>query len=250
MEGVWVQHEAWKIYSAYAIGILVAVIIGLLSGNLGSVAGLSEKLNFAVGLASLILAIIAIVGSLIAAGDNTRTLVRIGDAAGAVSAAVDQLKMVSGKLASDTEIVATIPAHLKTLDDRVSEATGKIGSGAGPAPSTPSSPPDFSKTNAVSGNTWGGALCLYICCRAIETKKSFSASDVSGGNLERTKFLDGYISSLWYFKTLEMTRSKDGVYEIFSTYGMKSSKVLKDIKTLSKQEYFNETIPQVDAYFA
>jgi hypothetical protein len=67
-----------KVHMGWTIGVLVAVIIGLLSKDLGTVTGIKDILSFALSFASLILALIAIFQSILSSGSFDRLMSSLG----------------------------------------------------------------------------------------------------------------------------------------------------------------------------
>ncbi|WP_139216521.1 hypothetical protein [Sphingomonas sp. NFR04] len=185
----------WSIHSRWIIGILVALLIGVLSVNWVAVKDLSSIISFAVGLSSLVLAVIAIFQSLTSNANVESTLVSARDAA-------SQASIVSQGLVDSSNLIREIAAEAQAASSSALDAVKDLSLAAskiidsneqnsnairqiqdglkGRSPEADNVLPG--KNNEVNYNlksfSMGGAALVYALALAYKNRVSFKLKDV------------------------------------------------------------------------
>lgn len=116
-----------KVHFTYIVIILVAIIVVLLTVQWGGISNLASYLNFALGVASLLLAVIAIVYAFFANNAFTQTVAKLDSAATIIKEETGDLeKAVQGM---QTQLVE-IPNALNVLKDQVAKTQDSFNSAA------------------------------------------------------------------------------------------------------------------------
>ncbi len=108
--------ETFKIHSYYIGGILVAIIVGLLTIQWGSIPDLSDRISFALTLASLLLAILAIVYSIMSSSSWAQTI-------GTLRGISDDVTVTTAELG---EATANLREEIKSIPERLGGLEGKV----------------------------------------------------------------------------------------------------------------------------
>ncbi|MDI5986428.1 hypothetical protein QLQ85_16670 [Halomonas sp. M4R5S39] len=112
------ESSNYKIHSTYAIVILSAIIVGLVSVKWSEVPRLYEYINFALTMSSLILAILAIVYALHSSGTLFKTLDKIEGSAESIKTISSDISESNNELRKEVErIPSAITSVDKKLDD-------------------------------------------------------------------------------------------------------------------------------------
>jgi hypothetical protein len=164
-----------KIHLCWTIGVLTSVIIILVSVYWNGVKDLAGILNFALGLTSLVLAVVAIVYGFIANNSFAGTVAKIESAASAIN-----------------DVVRAIPEKLSSIEKTTQDMHKTIASSQGKPPSPPS--PQENKEILAFVNivieeflrtsSWNGLKLMQTCRRCCEKKleldlKAFCSVDDS-----------------------------------------------------------------------
>lgn len=107
-----------RVHVGYVIGILVAIIILLLTVQWGSIKDLSQLISFALTLASLILALLAIVYSFFSNASLAQSLSTLTRVAGEVQDVSETITNSTSRLRAE---IASIPSALSEVSRHVSE---------------------------------------------------------------------------------------------------------------------------------
>ncbi len=168
-----------KIHFGYIISILVAVIIALVTVKWSDIPTLANYLYFALGVASLVLAVVAIVYAFLANNSFNLTVAKLESAASAIQTETGILeKSVSGLAKRLNEV----PEALQLIEGKVSrthallEASSQQHKGEPQNQSKSASIDEFA-VNVIDhffmSSSWNGLKVLHLCYLACEKKKEF-----------------------------------------------------------------------------
>jgi hypothetical protein len=196
-----------KTHLFWIIGVLTIIIIVLLSVNWNSVKDLAGILNFALGLTSLVLAIVAIIYGFVANNAFAGTVSRIETAASDISL-----------------VVKEIPDLLKVIDRRTLDMQNKMAISASAASQErPSSPPaeqskaiqEFANSvvaEFLRASSWNGLKLLYVCRVCFEKKLEFDLRKLcSLDNSMSYDYAFGYLVASASASLLRFAASVDNV---------------------------------------
>jgi hypothetical protein len=178
------------IHFYYIIGILVAIVIVLMSVDWGTNTTLANTLNFALGLTSLVLALVAIIYAFVANHSFSGTVTKIETAASSVKEETSRLEISLKALES---AVKEIPKSLNDISHGITETQKLIAVSSQQAKQEPPPPPPANENNIQAfANTvidyymrvssWNGLKVIYLCYEACQKKlkvdlKEWTASD-------------------------------------------------------------------------
>jgi hypothetical protein len=209
-----------KIHFGYIVSILLAIIIALLTVQWSEIPNLANYLNFALGAASLVLAVVAIVYAFFANNSFSMTVAKLDSAASTIKDETTDLeKAVQGL----EEHVKEIPKALHLLEDKMSKTHALIEASSQQQKAQPiqNDAALLGFINAVmdyflSISSWNGLKVLYVCQLAFEKQKQIDLKEWT--ELDKTISFDyafGYLvssSSAGFFNhTMEGTKVKVSV---------------------------------------
>lgn len=258
----------WNIHSAWIIGILLAILIGSTSVDWNAIKDLPGIISFAVGLSSLILAVIAIFQTLSSTGSVEASLAAVREATEgsarvsselAASTAVIQQAASDAHAASSSAMAATsnfasISATIIESNQAGAEAVLKLreeisSKGSEPVAQAPTaSPQDLARNKKGS---MGGTTVTYAAIKSFETQKQFSFADIFLGDGD-TSWEQGYLAGLIDYGYLTLTRDSGKI----TVDSVNVSDLVAERKRLKTRVYggssgktFRRRIAQVDAFF-
>jgi predicted PurR-regulated permease PerM len=113
-----IMDAKYKIHAFYIIGILLSIIVVLLTNNSSGIPNLGEKISFALTLASLILAVLAIGYAVYSNATISQTTSILNDASRNISNTATDIS----KAAQDLVLrVEEIPTRLDSVEGKVVE---------------------------------------------------------------------------------------------------------------------------------
>lgn len=168
-----------RIHLGWIIVILVAVIIALVTVKWSSVPDLLSYLNFALGVTSLVLALVAIIYAIVSNSSMTVTVSKIESGASAVEHETKRLESAVSGLKVQLE---AIPSALRAVEGKVDQTHMLISQSAQQReksteePRTSESNDQFTK--AVIDHffrvcSWNGVKIVLLCKLACEKKTDF-----------------------------------------------------------------------------
>lgn len=92
------NDQRWRIHTGWVIADLLLVIIVLLTVDLGDQAQLADRLMFALALASLVLALVAIIYTFFRHSNLTQTIGRLTTASTEISSSAEQVQAAADEL--------------------------------------------------------------------------------------------------------------------------------------------------------
>lgn len=189
-----------KIHLFWTIGVLATFIIVLLSVNWNGIKDLAGILNFALGLTSLVLAIIAIIYGFIANNAFAGTVSKIETAASDIN-----------------QVVKTIPDKLNVIDRRTHEMHQMAITASAASQVKPASPAaeqskaiqDFINivvAEFLRVSSWNGLKLLYVCRICFEKELVFDLKQLcSLDNSMSYDYAFGYIVASTSANVLKFT---------------------------------------------
>jgi hypothetical protein len=160
----------------WTIGVLVAIIVGLVVIRWSIYPNFVDRVNFSASLASLILAVLAIVYAFISNQSFNDAVARLE---GASRAATDN----NARLEASLELVKKMSGRIETFDDKLSRiaSTPPPGAKADPLPE-PGSSPMIDAVKLVNGiigaGSWNGLKVIKACQLANLQKRTFNLREM------------------------------------------------------------------------
>ena len=168
-----------KIHFGYVVSILVAIIIVLLTKKWAEIPNLANYLNFALGVASLVLAVVAIVYAFFANNSFNVTVSKLESAATTIKDETGDLE----KAVHGLELqLKDIPAKLLSLEGQVSKTHALVEASsqqpkAEAVQQNPNIPVEQFANQVIERflvvSSWNGLKVMYLCLRACEKQKEF-----------------------------------------------------------------------------
>ena len=191
-----IMNSTQKIHMSWTIGVLSAIIIGLVSVKWSDIPNLGTIVNFGVGFTSMVLAVIAIFYGFISQNSSTQTLSQINSAATDI-----------------TKTVAEVPAKLKSMEGSLSVTLTKIDAAANEITKTVSTLPgtlDSIKTSVLETEKsakaahegtkeFGARLAMTAAVQASPSKQDDANPSATLTQELLNKTLDEFLGSIsWY----------------------------------------------------
>lgn len=191
----WRRHG--RVHLGWTIAVLAGLVIGLASLKLGTDDSVKDILNFAVALASLVLALLAIIQALLAGGELT-------SAVNAVEDSVAGLREPTSQLTAAAAIISGHSEHIGLSASSIQNITEQLLAQRSAPESSVSSTPAFSANDIIPRLTASGAFALYVCLRSFETQKPIPSqmAELDGVN----GWLWGYINALANLSLIGISR--------------------------------------------
>lgn len=235
-----------RVHLLYWLGIAIAIIIALASNDLSKKADIYNVLSFALTFASLILAIIAIIQSLVANNSSASVLT-------AVQAAADQTRAASQQIEASADELRT---HVQEIPSRLNDLAGKVDK-------THTAIDAFASSRALkelvadeadsSGNpvdeakaylrrcTIGGALSWHVVVGSLDRDVEVDIDSITPDSAQNN-YIAGFIAANAASGDIEMEKhgSKIKVKSINKPFGSYLSSALKDVFTASEKKDKNQ----------
>lgn len=188
----------------WTIGVLIAVVLGLLSMKLGTDDSIKDVLNFALALASLMLAMVAIVQALIAGGDLSRTM-------SGVTAAVAEIRQPAQQLAEAAFVIGNYSENIGLHALEIREGTSRLLARTETVPeSSVSDNPSYSAAEMLPQLSPMAALALYLCLRSFETGRPIPSYAFK--EMPTTFWVWGYINALSNLSLIGIERDEQHAF--------------------------------------
>jgi hypothetical protein len=171
------QWEKTKIHFGYIILILIAIIIFLFTKDFKDNQSIASTINFAVGLVSVVLAVVAIFYSFIANGALQGSVSEINSASNSIKGETVSLHQ---SLKNVLDVVGHIPDHLKSIEGRLENLSSKQATHL-EATQLPNDASIVSFARQVvdrymTSSSWNGIKLLYLC--HLASKESIGDFDL------------------------------------------------------------------------
>jgi hypothetical protein len=163
------QWDKIKIHVGYIISILIVIIICLLTKDFKDNQSIASTINFAVGMVSVVLAVVAIVYSFIANGTLQGSVSEINSASSSIKGETASLHL---SLKSVLDVVGHIPDHLTSIENKLISLSSKQAEHleAKPLPNE-ASIVTFARDvvdRYMTSSSWNGIKLLYLCYLAAK----------------------------------------------------------------------------------
>jgi hypothetical protein len=240
--------RTWNTHAWYVTGILLTLLVGTLSVKLNPGDNLGAIVSFALGLSSLILAIVAIVQSLVGGSEVSKSLGEVRAASEGIKAAADDLKSLASQVSGVGSKMVETQGELAGILKNQSQLN--IPSGTGTHEGLPTKP--TGKINLIE-LPMGGAEAMYAAAWSMETQKPFLMGlFAEDDNFVPMAFDDGYLSAL--IRAGLITAEKDGSLVTIKDIGY-PPKTARDLINqfqfgAEQQEIFKNRLARIDAFFA
>jgi hypothetical protein len=168
-----------KIHFAYIFAILIAIIVVLVTVKWSDIPTLANYLNFALGVASLVLAVLAIVYAFLANNSFNLTVAKLESSATAIKEETSNLEKAVMGLESK---LSEIPEALHTLEGKVAKTHDLVAASSQQSKSeiVVDNKTEFAKELAhklvddfLRNTSWNGLKVLYLCKLACQKQKEF-----------------------------------------------------------------------------
>ena len=153
----------------YVVGILAAVIVGLLTLKLATHAAIVKYVSFALTLASILLAVVAIFYAITSNASLVQSISNVVQATGEIRGSASSMARVARALDSKFQRVS------EKLDATHSMVAGLSNPGLRPSDRSDEAASAFDFARFIGGSSPVGKLSVYAAAVAFESKKSFSA---------------------------------------------------------------------------
>jgi hypothetical protein len=217
-----------RIHVTYVLGILLAVIVILATVKWGAIPELVSYMSFALTVASLLLAALAIGYSIYSNGALTTSLFKIGQSADDISLSSQRVAMAADRLG---EKVETIPGMMDGVSRRMEETHALMKGYAERASSTPETkvatktetqadakpPQRVVPQGFLMGGSILGNLILLACSLSFKKKTAFQFSQLAEKvpALKQGDYAHGYVVASAAAGVLSFNAAK-GVWTISS----------------------------------
>jgi len=240
-----------KTHMGWAIAALAAMLIGSLSVSWSDLPNIPNIISIALGLSSLVLALVAIIQGVSGANNLLSSLAKIEGAAEraltatqAVDEAAEQLNAKAGTFDSATKSIESIRSEIAALNDSRSPATANDGH------SVSSNSAVYDQADIFEQGTVGSGLALYIALISFKHNKSFACVKMFTDNPFIGGLMEGYLVGLRSARIMDISyidgsmlvRSLGPFSEkaILENISDEASKPISDLKA-SVEKYFEIT---------
>lgn len=252
--------KAWNTHAWYVTGILLALLIGSISVQWAGIKDLAGVVSFALGLASLLLALIAIVQVITSSGSAEHSLGAIRETASELGTLASSIN--DGTIRLESVVHSVLETNNQNRDELVAlrdevlakniSAQENINDAS--SENNPESPFEREKL------TYGPALAIYTFLRALQAEKEFVINDIkfeleeSANNMHKLFFssvISGILSGIRTVGVFEYNR--DGQVICPKSAKCDIDKSINELRSLKFQEKsddrYKATIKNIDAYF-
>jgi len=154
------------VHFCWTIAVLTAIIIGILSAKPGTNDSIKDILTFEVSLASLVLALVAIVQALVSSG-------ALSSVVGTIQSALEKIDQPAKDVSAAAELLATYSERIDVRAEEIGRRLSSVNAEqAIQISATDSGPKTKDRNDLLSRTTRGGRVAYYACVRSFETKKN------------------------------------------------------------------------------
>ena len=216
------MHLHYRYNIVYPLGILVAVIIGLMTANLGGIPELTNLISFGLTLTSLFLALIAIIYSIVSNTGFSKHVGNLQAAAVEISRASSSLSDITADLASN---VAALPEAIEELGTKVETGQKKVLEKFEQMSRSTQTVLEASQElnqalllRFLAVTSLSGLFSLYMCRLAYQTRSAFSLSDLTTKVPVTSKdYVWGHLVACVGLGIIEVNE-KDGIWNVIGIH--------------------------------
>jgi hypothetical protein len=234
------MKEHFKVHGTihlfWTIGILTAIIIALLSGKFAANDNVKDMLSFAVALASLLLALIAIIQALL-------TSSTLGDTFSSINRALNNIREPASEIIEAAKLLNARSENIETQAVEIGRRLAETLSEQDAPPIPPMHTEGPFPEGLLTSMPAGGRLALYVAAKANEKNRSFKVRDIFSDS-RMAFFVVGFLMALDVYSILPGAREKIQNLGRMPWLSKHFSK-LKASASVKMQGYYTE----VDTYF-
>lgn len=234
-----------KTHMGWAIAVLVAMLIGALSTEWSKIDGMPNVISIALGLSSLMLALVAIIQGVSGSSTLQSSLGKIETAAAQAVSATSSVEDAARSLASRTATFDDFPQRFDQLSQQIASISSIPPTSSGIAADRPTTHPSFEEVAAAS--TSGTIVALRLISRAAETKKPFKVQEVFGAADFTSGLVEGYLIGLRTGGLVNF-RYDQGVISDVTSDALTNGNLAP--YKLETYPVVGETLRKIDAFFA
>lgn len=206
--------EKRELHYKYGISYLVAIIVALLAFGLFDVPSLVDKISFALTIASLVLAVVAIIYTFLAANKQDTQLASLIETHHSISVAAAEIQQAAGALLGH---VSAIPTRLELMTAKIDsltqpEAARLLPNGATPISSIEQSDKRFKRF--LGGLPFGAMSILYAFYIANQKGRVLTESTMAAWSPMSFHFAFGVLSGAEAAEFIEFKFHKDEIIPI------------------------------------
>lgn len=187
------------IHESYIAFILAAIIVLLLTYKLGDVNKVTEYLNFALAMSSLLLSAVTIVLTIVANSDLSQNFSQLKRAGDDTQKAAQSIELASQKLQENMSTLSDTLSSVRALGENTFsrvENLSQMQSQTQPVPDVPPSLSTFENIDVtywLNNTSFAGLLFLYAAARFSETDKILNLNSFAQRvGLRSGLYLHGY----------------------------------------------------------
>jgi len=187
------------LHFVYVTVILVSLVVGLITIQIGGSETVVGYISFAATIASLILAVLAIIYSFVSNANQSTFHSQINDATGSLGKTAAQLQASSDEI---SKRVLSIPALLSSVEASVNSSKELLMKIQGEKQNTKPEVPENTQGSSdqlellLEYSSYLGTMALYISKVSFEMKQALPLAKLEEFFDEDFRFLHGYLSSL------------------------------------------------------
>src|ERR1700730_1703216 len=213
------MKDTAKIHVGYIVSILVSLNIVTLTAKWGAVKYLVTYVSFAATLASLLLAVLAIVYSYFSSGSLATYGERVSRASEELQSTYSELQRTTNDL---KQVAENIPGAMTSLSEKVSQTQKFLENMSNPATSEKMAESDeedvqiaVSLAQLTFGASPSGLLAMLACCEAYASKKHLDLTKLAKAGQVDESYLYGWIMALDAADLIDL-QDKEGSAAIWS----------------------------------
>lgn len=194
-----------KLHMAWAIGVLAALLIGSLSVAWANLPAIPNIISIALGLSSLVLAIVAIIQAVHGGSTLHTSLGKIESASSKALEAMNAVKLTAENLDNRTNSLEKIPetmGHIKEKIDLLSSNNSP--SYSEESKENTSNSEEFNANLFYKESTTGTNIAIYTALMSLEKNKSFDSIDIFGKIPYIAGIVNGCLVTLMASKIIEL----------------------------------------------
>lgn len=168
-----------ELHYKYGISYLLCAVIALIAFGLFDVPSLVDKVAFAMTIASLVLAIVAIIYTFLAANKRDGQLAKLAETHHSISAAANETKLAAASLLGH---VADLPSQLESIDSKIGALARPEATSMTMQERTTSELPELSDIqfkHFIGGLPFASMAVLYAFYVASRNGKSLSETSMA-----------------------------------------------------------------------
>jgi len=240
----------------WACGCLAASLIGTLSVKWAESPQIVNIISIALSLASLLLAVIAIIQALVSNDGMLRSLSDINNAASNILSVSRDLSSATSIFSKHVDNIGLMPNQLSAINEQVSEIKNRISTERSVDTKIPSPPEEnalpLSEKYTPTKLTYGIALSLYMLLLSHRSNKKFRCSDIISSQIV-SEYCNGVISGIRMSEISDIDFDEENYYTANSLRCINDSEIEEIVFRAMRDETapngLIDYIKSIDNYF-